>query len=113
MGAPALYVFSIPGSASDHRSPLNVKRDLKKMLRELGVYVGQHSRVGPHAPKFFLHLDKRGSLEGDDLQLPCHRRQHEQRVVRRTVGERSSRTLWRCERTQLAWLNGSVSLTGR
>ena len=50
MGAPALYVFSIPGSASDHRSPLNVKRDLKKMLRELGVAVGPERTEPPSQP---------------------------------------------------------------
>ena len=38
-GNPALHIFAFPGSTSDHRSPQNTRRGLRKVLRELGVSV--------------------------------------------------------------------------
>jgi hypothetical protein len=49
-GAAALYVFSVPGTPGDHRSPANTRRDLKKMLRELGVIVVPERPEPPPQP---------------------------------------------------------------
>ena len=35
-GGP-LRIFTVPGTPSDHRSPANVRRDLRRLLREAGV----------------------------------------------------------------------------
>jgi hypothetical protein len=35
-GGPA-HVFSVPGTPSDHRSPENTRRDLRRILRAAGV----------------------------------------------------------------------------
>jgi hypothetical protein len=85
VGAPALYVFSIPGSASDHRSPLNVKRDLKKMLRELGVAVGPERTEPPSQP---LKTPSRVVIKGAGdrewpmrLQMPATSMQYQRRAT--------------------------------
>jgi hypothetical protein len=49
-GGPALHVFAIPGTASDWRSPQNVRRDLRKVLRELGVIVTEERPEPPPRP---------------------------------------------------------------
>jgi hypothetical protein len=35
-GGP-LHVFAVPGTPSDHRSPANTRRDLRRLLRDAGV----------------------------------------------------------------------------
>jgi hypothetical protein len=76
-----LRVFAIPGTSSDWRSPQNVRRDLRKLLREGGV-IAVSERVRPVSaspPK----LDRMSVLER-------HMRAMEQRIAELEVKLKAS-----------------------
>jgi hypothetical protein len=49
-GGNVVHVFSLSGTPSDWRSAENTKRDLKKLLRNIGV-IAPESKPQPQAPK--------------------------------------------------------------
>jgi hypothetical protein len=59
-GGPA-YVFAIPGSPSDWRSPQNTKRDMRNLLREIGVIAAPEPKPPPPPPR---KADRVAELEG-------------------------------------------------
>jgi hypothetical protein len=58
----ALRIYSIPGTPSDVRSPLNVRADIRRLLRADGVAVRSEKTESPPPPRKtdrFTELERR------------------------------------------------------
>jgi hypothetical protein len=70
----ALRIYAIPGTPSDVRSPLNVRADIRRLLRADGVAVGpektESSPLQPRKPDRVTELEQRvAALERAIAQL--------------------------------------------
>jgi hypothetical protein len=69
-GGSTLHVFSLPGTASDWRSPENTRRDLKRLLRANGVDVERERPKPPERmPSRIERLERRVDALETELKL--------------------------------------------
>jgi hypothetical protein len=57
-GGP-LRIFAVPGTPSDHRSPANTRRDLRRLLREVGVLLPPEPKAAARPPDRLTLLERR------------------------------------------------------